>query len=90
LRFYTQYLKVRNELFLRRIDGWVVATLLNSVAIQASTYLSRPMITYKLLSLHANSFVVGSFGALYALFQLIVAIPLGRWINHLGEGRFIA
>jgi MFS family permease len=75
---------------LRRIDGWVVATLLNSVAIQASTYLSRPMITYKLLSLHANSFVVGSFGALYALFPLIFAIPLGRWINHLGEGRFIA
>ena len=68
----------------------MVAALINSVAIQASTYMSRPMITYKLLGLHAHSFTVGAFGALYALFPLILAIPLGRWINQFGEGRFIA
>lgn len=67
----------------------MVAALLNSVAIQASTYLARPMISYKLLGLHASSFTVGAFGALYALFPLILAIPLGRWINQFGEGRFI-
>jgi MFS family permease len=48
------------------------------------------MISYKLLELHSNSFTVGSFGALYALFPLLLAIPLGRWINQFGEGRFIA
>jgi MFS family permease len=48
------------------------------------------MITYKLLELHTNNFLVGSFGALYALFPLILAIPLGRWINQFGEGRFIS
>jgi len=68
----------------------MVAALLNSVVIQASTYMARPMISYKLLGLHASSFMVGSFGALYALFPLILAIPLGRWINQFGEGRFIA
>ena len=68
----------------------MVAALLNSVAIQASTYLARPMISYKLLGLHASSFTVGAFGALYALFPLILAIPLGRWINQFGEGRFIS
>jgi MFS family permease len=47
------------------------------------------MISYRLLELHANSFVIGSFGALYALFPLLLAIPLGRWINQFGEGRFI-
>ncbi len=73
----------------KKIEGWMAATLINSVAIQASTYLARPMISYKLLGLHANSFIVGSFGALYALFPLILAIPLGRWINQFGEGRFI-
>ncbi len=67
----------------------MLVTLFNSVLIQASTYLSRPMITYKLLTMHANTFVVGSFGALYALFPLLLAIPLGRWINQFGEGRFI-
>ena len=68
----------------------MISTLINSVAIQASTYLARPMISYKLLELHSSSFTVGAFGALYALFPLILAIPLGRWINQLGEGRFIA
>ena len=48
------------------------------------------MISYRLLELHANSFLIGSFGALYALFPLLLAIPLGRWINQFGEGRFIA
>jgi MFS family permease len=33
--------------------------------------------------------MVGAFGALYALFPLILAIPLGRWINQFGEGRFM-
>jgi MFS family permease len=75
---------------MKRIERWLVLALLNSVSIQASTYLARPMITYKLLEMHENHFIVGSFGALYALFPLILAIPLGRWINHFGEGRFIA
>ena len=75
---------------LRRYESWVVAALLNSVAIQASTYLARPMISYRLLELHVNSFMIGSFGALYAFFPLLLAIPLGRWINQFGEGRFIA
>jgi len=75
---------------MKRAERWLVVALLNSVAIQASTYLARPMITYKLLELHESHFVVGTFGALYALFPLILAIPLGRWINQFGEGRFVA
>jgi MFS family permease len=51
--------------------------------------LARPMISYKLLELHSSSFTVGAFGALYALFPLLLAIPLGRWINQFGEGWFI-
>ena len=47
------------------------------------------MITYRLLELHANNFLIGSFGALYALFPLILAIPLGHWVNQFGEGRFV-
>jgi len=69
--------------------GWIYIALANSVLIQASTYLSRPMITYRLLELHANNFLIGSFGALYALFPLILAIPLGHWVNQFGEGRFV-
>lgn len=68
---------------------WAWIAFINSAFIQASTYLSRPMITYKLLILHSNNFVVGTFGALYALFPLLLAVALGRWVNQYGEGRFI-
>lgn len=47
------------------------------------------MITYRLLELHANNFLVGGFGALYALFPLILAIPLGHRVNQFGEARFV-
>lgn len=47
------------------------------------------MITYRLLELHANNVLIGSFGALYALFPLILAIPLGHRVNQFGEGRFV-
>lgn len=69
--------------------NWIFLALVNSVLIQASTYLSRPMITYRLLELHSNNLLVGFYGALYVLFPLLLAIPLGHWVNHHGEGRFV-
>ena len=47
------------------------------------------MISYKLLELHASSFVIGTFGGLYALVPLLLAIPIGGVINKYGEGRLI-
>ncbi len=69
--------------------NWIFLALVNSVLIQASTYLSRPMISYRLLELHSNNLFIGFYGALYVLFPLLLAIPLGHWVNHHGEGRFV-
>ena len=72
-----------------RSKSWIYLALFNSVFIQAATYLARPMISYKLLELHASSFVIGTFGGLYALVPLLLAIPIGSVINKYGEGRLI-
>ena len=72
-----------------RSKSWIYLALINSVFIQAATYLARPMISYKLLELHASSFVIGTFGGLYALVPLLLAIPIGSVINKYGEGRLI-
>lgn len=47
------------------------------------------MITYRLLELHSNNILVGGFGALYVLFPLLLAIPVGHWVNQFGEGKFV-
>ena len=47
------------------------------------------MITYRLLELHSNNILIGAFGALYVLFPLVLAIPLGHWVNQFGEGKFV-
>lgn len=70
-------------------NRWLLITLLNSVLIQASMYLSRPMITYRLLETNHSTFMVGIFGALYVLFPMLLAIPLGHWVNQFGESKFV-
>lgn len=72
-----------------RNQRWLLITLVNSVLIQASMYLSRPMITYRLLEFHQGSFMVGLYGALYVLFPMLLAIPLGHWVNQFGEAKFV-
>ncbi len=72
-----------------RSKTWIYLALFNSVFIQASTYLARPMISYKLIELHASSFIIGTFGGLYALVPLLLAIPIGGVINKYGESRLI-
>lgn len=68
---------------------WIFLALFNSVFIQAATYLARPMISYRLIELHSSAFLIGTFGALYALVPLILAIPIGTVINKYGEPRLI-
>jgi len=84
--------KLENGVAVARQSGnksWIYLALFNSVFIQASTYLARPMISYKLIQLHASSFIIGTFGGLYALVPLLLAIPIGSVINKYGEARLI-
>lgn len=65
---------------------WLLLVLLNSLFIQASIYVVRPMITYRLVDLGSDAFLVGVIGATFALAPLIFAIQVGRWVDKGRDG----
>lgn len=67
-------------------SNWLLLVLLNSLLIQGATYVVRPMVTYRLISLGADASLVGLIGALYALAPLVLAIQIGRWVDRGRDG----
>lgn len=63
----------------------LVVGLIMTTALQAI----RPMASYKALELGAGPAEVGLVAACFALLSLIVAVPIGRWVDRIGEPRFI-
>lgn len=64
---------------------WFWPLLINVALAQASIYVMRPMITYRALENGASTFEIGLIAAIYALFPLLVAVPMGRWVGRFGE-----
>jgi len=64
----------------------LLLVLLNSLFIQAAIYVVRPMITYRLVDLGSDAFLVGIIGATFALAPLIFAIRVGRWVDQGRDG----
>ena len=67
----------------------VIALLVNSVLIQAITFLVRPAATYRALELDVPGFALGLLAASYAVFPLILAVPTGGLVDRLGERRLM-
>lgn len=65
--------------------GILVVGLIMTTALQAI----RPMASYKALELGAGAAEVGFVASCFALLSLIVAMPIGRWVDRIGEPRFI-
>ena len=59
---------------MRSLNRWLIITLFNSAALQASIYVVRPMITYKALELNSTGKTIGFLGALYAILPVLVAV----------------
>ena len=64
---------------------WLWALLANVAFAQASIYVMRPMITYRILENGASSFSIGVIAAIYALVPLLIAVQMGRWVGRIGE-----
>lgn len=60
--------------------------LLSMTANQAA----RPMVTYRALELDATAAQLGLVAGSFALLSSLLAAPLGRWIDRLGEPLFLA
>mgnify|MGYP003331957506 FL=1 len=74
---------------MRLLHRWLIITLFNSAALQASIYVVRPMITYKALELNGTGKTVGILGALYAILPVLVAVFFGKIVGRIGERAFL-
>lgn len=50
---------------------------------------ARPMVTYRVLDLGAGPFEIGLVQSAFSLLPVFTAVALGRWIDRIGEGRFL-
>ncbi|MFE4194830.1 MFS transporter [Paenarthrobacter sp. NPDC056912] len=66
------------------------ALLVHSALIQAVTFLVRPAATYRALELDVPAFALGLLAASYAVFPLLLALPIGGLVDRLGERRLMA
>ena len=66
------------------------ALLIHSALIQAVTFLVRPAATYRALELDVPAFALGVLAASYAVFPLLLALPIGGLVDRLGERRLMA
>ena len=74
---------------MRSLHRWLIITLFNSAALQASIYVVRPMITYRALELNGTGKTVGILGALYAILPVLVAVFFGKIVGRIGERAFL-
>lgn len=70
-------------------EGWFVRVLLIGLIMTTSLQAIRPMASYKALELGAGPAEVGLVAACFALLSLLVAVPIGRWVDRIGETGFI-
>jgi MFS family permease len=70
-------------------EGWFVRLLVITVLLQTAVYAVRSMVSYQALALGADNAQLGIVAAAYASLSLLVAVPVGRWVDRWGEPRFV-
>jgi MFS family permease len=71
---------------------WVRPFLLQlAIAVLVVTALqaTRPMVTYRAIALGAGTFEIGLVQSAFSLLPVLTAVALGRWVDRVGEARFI-
>ncbi len=68
---------------------WLLILIATALLSQTALNLVRPVTTYKLISLHADSVTIGAVTAAYALLPLFTAIYLGRVSSRMRQIRYL-
>jgi MFS family permease len=71
------------------MDKSFVRVLLITLFLQTAVYGLRPMVSYKAISVGANTFDLGMIASSFAVLSLLVAVSIGRWVDRWGEARFV-
>lgn len=69
--------------------SWFLRACLSIFLLATALFSIRPMITYRALELGATTAQIGLLAASYGVLSFLIAIPTGRWIDRIGETRFI-
>lgn len=72
-----------------RWAGWLVATLAVSFLLQMAVYATRPTVSYRALQLGADGHTLGLVVAAFAVLSLLLAVPVGSWIDRWGHRPFL-
>ena len=72
-----------------RAGAWLWLLVACGVLTQATVNLLRPVTSYKLLALHADSITIGLTTAAYALVPLLTAVWLGRYSDRTRQLRVL-
>jgi MFS family permease len=76
-----------NLVFLLRQFPPMLLLVLASLAAHVALVGARITTSLYALSLHASTFTVGILIALFALFPMLFAVPIGRWVDRVGLQR---
>jgi MFS family permease len=79
----------------RRVTGlparaWLGILLLQSLLMQSIAFLIRPASSYEAIAIGLPGAALGAVGATFALVPLLLAVPLGRHVEQIGETRLHA
>ena len=68
---------------------WLGATLALVGCYMGVVSALRPMVSYRALQVGAPPVALGLIASSFAVVALVVAIPVGRWVDRFGEVRFL-
>jgi MFS family permease len=67
---------------------WFALVLAVAFLQQAAVMALRPMSSYRALELGAGSLGLGVVAGSFSAVAVLLAVPVGRWVDRYGEGRF--
>lgn len=73
----------------RDLGRWFPAVLLITFLMHAAVSAIRPMVSYRAIAVGADSLDLGIIASCFALLALVVAVPVGRWVDRRGESRVV-
>lgn len=68
---------------------WLLATLVLVGLYMGVVSALRPMVSYRAIEIGAPPVALGIIASCFAIVALVVAIPVGRWVDRFGEVRFL-
>lgn len=70
-------------------ENWFLRVAACTFFLATATDTLRPAVSYKALEFGAGAAEIGALTASYSVIAFLVAIPIGHWLNRIGEGYFL-